>query len=103
MTQEVFTDIDSLSKKSGDHYEEQCSLCYEVFFNSTAGKRLLSLWEHKYFYEPVAPWNQSNEYARCREGENNFLRMIRTCAAQHKKEPLKPTTVKREVAHGTKA
>lgn len=69
--------------------DEVNSLCHEVFFNTDAGKKLLFLWEQRYFYAPVASPHQSIDFARFNEGRNDHIRSIRAAAyaAMKHKEP----------------
>ena len=87
----------ALSQKAWQ--EEVNSLCHEIFFNSPSGQRLLMLWEHKYFYAPVADPAVSESYARFYEGRNNFIRGIRV-AAYAAMQPKDPAELKQEIEHG---
>ncbi len=78
------TSPDSMNQNAANYWkqwqDEVNSLCFEIFMSSDAGKRLLTLWEQKYFYAPVADPNHSVAYARFNEGRNNFIRGMRSAA-----------------------
>lgn len=73
-------------------------LCYEVFYKSEYGKRLLALMENKYFRSPVASPNREPSWAYFNEGRNELIRsfthgvqshLIENQAIAHaKKNPL---------------
>lgn len=49
-------------------------LCYEVFYNSEHGRKLLTLLENKYFRSPVAIPGQDMAWSFINEGRNELIR-----------------------------
>ena len=52
-------------------------LCYQIFFTTEAGKRLLDMLEQRYFYGPVAEPSANSNWAYFNEGRNQMIRQIR--------------------------
>lgn len=49
-------------------------LCYEVFYNTAMGKRLLAHLENRYFRSPVAVPGNDPSWAFFNEGKNELIR-----------------------------
>lgn len=76
--------------------EEHSALCYHIFLGTEAGRRLMRLWETRFFYEPVAIPGAPEGMAYLNEGRNNFIRFVRESGISQLKGPQSPTNIIRK-------
>ncbi len=71
---------------SSDWHSLFNELCFEVFYKSEYGKRLLELMEQKFFRSPVASPNKEPAWAYFNEGRNELIRAFTHAIQSHMQE-----------------
>lgn len=74
------------NETDGDWHLLFNELCYEVFYKSEYGKRLLELMEQKFFRSPVASPNREPAWAYFNEGRNEMIRSFTFAIQSHMQE-----------------